>query len=80
MRKAFWDDPYQTELKTRIKTVHGNEILFEETIAYSFSGGQESDRAMINDLSVLDSRIEGFFFFYRFPYNYSLKLGDEILF
>jgi Ser-tRNA(Ala) deacylase AlaX len=79
MRKIFWDNPYQTELKTRVKTLHGDEVLCEETIAYSFSGGQESDRAMINDSPVLDSRIENFLIFYRLPENHGLNPGDEVL-
>ncbi len=79
MRKVFWDNPYQTELKTRVKTLHGDEILLEETIAYAFSGGQESDRATVNDLPVLDSRSEGCLIFYRLPENHGLKPGDEVL-
>ena len=79
MQKIFWDNPYQAELKTRVKSIQGDEILLEETIAYSFSGGQESDRATVNDFPVLDSRIEGFLIFYRPPENHSLKPGDEIL-
>jgi Ser-tRNA(Ala) deacylase AlaX len=79
MRKVFWKDPYQTELHTRVKSVHGDEVLFEETIAYSFSGGQESDRATVNDLTILDSRMEGGLIFYRLPSDHGLKLGDEVL-
>jgi Ser-tRNA(Ala) deacylase AlaX len=45
MRKVFWDNPYQQSLTTIVSQVNGNEILFEKTIAYSFSGGQESDKA-----------------------------------
>ena len=45
MQKVFWQNPYQTSLKTKILQINGNEILPEKTIAYSFSGGQESDQA-----------------------------------
>ncbi len=58
MRKAFWDDPYQTELDTHVTEVSGNEALLAATIAYSFSGGQESDKATINQLPVLGSWLE----------------------
>ena len=47
MRKVFWENPYQHTLITKVASVDGNIILFEDTIAYSFAGGQESDRAMI---------------------------------
>ena len=55
MRKVFWDDPYQTNLTTTVERVEGNQILLAETIAFSFSGGQESDKATINELEVLGS-------------------------
>ena len=49
MRKVFWDNPYQQTLPTKVTAVDGNRILLEETIAFSFSGGQESDKAFINE-------------------------------
>ena len=48
MRKVFWDNSYQDNLTTSVLSVEGNRILFEETIVFSFSGGQESDKAYIN--------------------------------
>lgn len=47
MKKIFWDNPYQRELTTKVSEVNGNQVLFEDTIAYSFSGGQESDKATV---------------------------------
>lgn len=67
MRKVFWENPYQTHLTTKIASVHGNELLFEETIAFSFCGGQENDKAFINGLPVLNSRIEGNLIYYTVP-------------
>ncbi len=58
MKKVFWDNPYQTVLNTKVKEVNGAEVLFEQTIAYSFSGGQESDLVHINQLQVFQT---GFF-------------------
>jgi hypothetical protein len=40
MRKVFWDNPYQSHLETHVVSVDNNLVLFEETIAFSFSGGQ----------------------------------------
>lgn len=53
MRKVFWDNPYQTKLITRVSSIVSNRILLAETIAFSFSGGQESDKAYINGFPVL---------------------------
>lgn len=42
MRKVFWDNPYQTILTTSVAVVNGNEIMCNETIIFSFCGGQEN--------------------------------------
>lgn len=78
MRKVFWENPYQQSLKTKVISVEGNELLFEGTIAYSFSGGQESDKAYINELPVLGSRIEGTLIYYTLPEGHGLYVGDEV--
>ena len=79
MRKIFWDNPYQQSLKTKVTSVEGNRILLDETIAFSFSGGQESDQATINGLTILDSEIEGKLIYYTLPEGHGLKAGDEVL-
>ena len=78
MQKVFWDNPYQTVLNTKVKEVNGSEVLFEQTIAYSFSGGQESDSATVNQIQVLNSRKEGILIYYELPADHGLKPGDEI--
>jgi Ser-tRNA(Ala) deacylase AlaX len=78
MRKVFWDNPYQDTLKTKVTSVNNNEVLFEETIVYSFSGGQESDRAYINGIQILDSRMEGPLIYYTLPENHGLTQGDVV--
>ena len=45
--KRFWQEPYRTELATRVASVAGEEVTLEETIFYALSGGQESDRGSI---------------------------------
>ena len=77
MKKVFWDDPYQQSLITKVAGVDGNQLLFDETIAYSFSGGQESDKAWINGLPVLNSRMEGTLIYYTLPEGHGLTVGDE---
>lgn len=78
MKKAFWDNPYQSSLETKVASIANNQALFEETIAYSFSGGQESDEAHVNGFPVLNSRIEGALIYYTLPEGHGLSSGDLV--
>lgn len=78
MRKVFWDNPYQSHLETRVVSADNNRILLEETIAFSFSGGQESDTADINGLRVIDSEIDGNLIHYTLPDGHNLKPGNTV--
>lgn len=79
MKKIFWENPYQTSLTTSVASVNGNEILLEETIAYSFSGGQESDMAFINEFQILGSRMEGPLIYYTLPEGHGFSKDDKVL-
>jgi Ser-tRNA(Ala) deacylase AlaX len=78
MRKVFWDNPYQTELSTTVAAVDGNRILLNETIAFSFSGGQESDKATINEMAILNSEIDGNLIYYFLPEGHGLEVGTPV--
>lgn len=78
MRKIFWENTYQKDLTTKVKSVHDNRILLEETIAFSFSGGQESDKATINGFPVISSEIQGNLIYYTLEEGHSLHPGDVI--
>ena len=78
MKKVFWEDPYQTTLDTVVEAVHGNELLFAQTIAYSFAGGQESDAATINGVAILGSRREGNLIYYTLPEDHGVQAGDVV--
>jgi Ser-tRNA(Ala) deacylase AlaX len=78
MRKIFWDNPYQSNLETRVVSVDNNYVLFEETIAFSFSGGQESDHAYVNGLPIVDSEIDGNLIYYVLPDGHNLKPGEVV--
>lgn len=62
--KIFWKNPYQQSLTT--------------TIAFSFSGGQESDQAFFNGMQVVSSTIKGDDIIYLLPENHCLTKGDEV--
>ncbi|OGB84026.1 alanyl-tRNA editing protein [candidate division TM6 bacterium RIFCSPHIGHO2_12_FULL_32_22] len=78
MKKVFWDNPYQTELTTKVASIENDKILFEETIAYSFAGGQESDKAWVNEIPILNSVHEGNLIYYFLPEDHGLKVGDTV--
>jgi len=79
MRKVFWDNPYQQKLTTHVSLTDGNQALFDETIAFSFAGGQESDRTFINDMPILDSKRIDDLIFYTLPEGHGLSRGMAIV-
>lgn len=79
MKKVFWDNPYQTQLHTQVQQVNGNELLFDSTIAFSFAGGQESDKATVNGIPILNSRRQDNLIYYTLPAGHGLKAGDSVL-
>ncbi len=90
MRKVFWENSYQSKLLTDVVAVNGNDYLFSETIAYSFSGGQESDDTVITPVSragavspmkipVLQSRMEKNLIYYSLADNMLLEPGQKVL-
>ena len=79
MKKVFWENPYQCSLETRVADVAGNQVLFEETITYSFSGGQESDKGTVNGIPLLDSKMEGHRIYYTLPDGHGLSKGAPVV-
>lgn len=81
MKKVFWEDPYQRTLHTKVRQVDGNVVVFDETIAYSESGGQESDRVKVNEFNVLSSRMDRsppFLIYYTLPDGHGLNPGETV--
>lgn len=82
MEKIFWNDPYLTKLETKVVHIEGNEIVLDETIGYSESGGQESDLVTINGVPAFSSRMDKcppFFIYYTLPEGHGLSRGDKVL-
>jgi Ser-tRNA(Ala) deacylase AlaX len=79
MKKVFWENPYLCSLATKVISVKDNEVIFDSTVAYSFVGGQESDKAWVNDIAILNSRIDGNLIYYTLPENHQLHSGDDVI-
>lgn len=81
-KKIFWEDPYLTELETRIasvkESVEENDITVEETIFYAFAGGQESDHGTIGGDRVLQARKEDKEIVYTLGNSHGFKPGDQV--
>jgi Ser-tRNA(Ala) deacylase AlaX len=78
MKKTFWENPYQYSLQTEVIAVENSTLLFAETIAYSFAGGQESDKAWINGIPIINSYMDGNLIYYTMPENHGLQIGDKV--
>lgn len=76
VRKVFWEDPYLTELSANITGVDGDIVTVDRTIAYAFSGGQESDYGTINGYAILRADKEGHQINYLLEEAHTLKIGD----
>lgn len=78
VKKIFWQDPYLTELMTTVNSVDGTIITLAETIAYAFSGGQESDYGTINGANILEARKQDKEIFYTLEGEHNLQIGDKV--
>lgn len=77
-KKIFWQNPYLTQLDTRVKTVNGNQLTVHETIFYAFSGGQESDHGTLGGQQVLEAKKEGQEIIYTIDGEHHFKEDDPI--
>ena len=80
MWKIFWEDPYLTQLTSKITQCTENGVILDGTIIYSFSGGQESDEATINGAKVTASTIlENKEIIYKLGNSPKLVVGEEVI-
>jgi alanyl-tRNA synthetase len=77
--KLFWDKPYLSELTTTVTSVSGNIVTLESTIAYAFSGGQQSDEGTINGLRIINAEKHDKEIFYTLEPSHGLETGQEVL-
>lgn len=78
VKKIFWEDPYLTELETTITSVEENVVTLKETIAYAFSGGQQSDEGTISHFRIHNALKTGKEIYYTIEKDHHLKVGDRV--
>jgi Ser-tRNA(Ala) deacylase AlaX len=79
MRKSFWEDPYLRKALVIVVELNGNVALFDRTIAYTRSGGQDSDIATVNGIPILDSFKDDLNIRYNLPADHGLSVGDKVI-
>lgn len=78
VKKLFWEDPYLTETEAEVTGVIENIITLDRTIAYAFSGGQDSDSGTIGGYEIFEARKEGKEIHYTIQTGHLLKAGDLV--
>jgi Ser-tRNA(Ala) deacylase AlaX len=78
-KKLFWENPYLTELETRVAGAKRSDITLEQTIFYAFSGGQESDQGTIGNRRVINACKDGQEIVYTLEDAHGLTQGDLVV-
>jgi Ser-tRNA(Ala) deacylase AlaX len=77
--KVFWDDPYLTELTAKVTSIDKERITVDRTIAYAFSGGQESDYGTIDKYPILAAATAERQIVYSLDKGHDLHVNDAVL-
>mgnify|MGYP000970298428 FL=1 len=79
VKKIFWEDPYLTRLEARVTSMDNNVITLDQTIAFAFSGGQQSDSGTIGGFQIIEAKKEGKEIFYTIEQNHNLLLNQNVM-
>ena len=79
VRKVFWENPYMTEVEAKVMSVDGNVVTLDQTIAFAFSGGQQSDSGTIDGFEIMEARKYGKEIFYTLEQNHDLKQNQNVI-
>jgi Ser-tRNA(Ala) deacylase AlaX len=79
VNKLFREDPYLAEVNTVVTGVDKQVVTVRDTIAYAFSGGQQSDDGSINGYIILKAEKWGNEINYSLDGEHHLKAGDPVL-
>ncbi|MFA4946420.1 MAG: alanyl-tRNA editing protein [Candidatus Micrarchaeia archaeon] len=75
--KVFWRNAYQRECDSRVTRIDNNRVYLDATVAFAFSGGQESDDAFINGIKLAALEKEGDEIVHVFNEAPALREGDS---
>jgi len=78
VNKVFWENPYLTEIEAIVTGVDHNTIKVDRTIAFAFSGGQESDAGTIGGYKIMQAEKQGNQIVYLLD-EHNLSIGDHVL-
>lgn len=79
VKKVFWENPYMTEIESKITSVNNDIITLDRTIAFAFSGGQQSDSGAIGGYEIVEAKKAGKGIFYTIQQSHNLKLNDQVI-
>jgi len=76
--KAFWDAPYLTEMEAIVTSIDGDYVTLDKTIAFAFSGGQESDHGTIGGYEIVKAEKQDKQIIYQLN-EHALAVGNPVL-
>lgn len=79
VKKLFWENPYLTEIEAKVTSGNNNVITLDRTIAFAFSGGQQSDSGTIGGFNIIEAKKEGKEIFYTIEQNHNLILNQNVM-
>ncbi len=78
VKKIFWMDPYLSEIEAKVMSVNNNIVTLDQTIAFAFSGGQQSDSGTIGGFQIIEARKDAKEIFYTIEENHNLKENQKV--
>lgn len=78
VEKVFWENPYCIELEAVVTSVTDDFVTLDRTIAFAFSGGQESDTGTIGGYNILRADKQDKQIIYQLE-GHALSVGEPVL-
>lgn len=79
VKKVFWENPYLTRLEAKVMSIDNNVITLDQTIAFAFSGGQQSDSGTIGGFQIIEAKKDGKEIFYTIEQDHNLSLNQNVM-
>jgi len=78
VEKIFRENPCLSEIDAELTSVEKSIVILNRTVAYPFSGGQQSDSGTIGVFEILSADKNGMEIYYTIPDYHALKAGDLV--